>query len=121
MRRIHSTRTRSDRRGQGPSRFGPGHAPRRYLEAQAGGRPATLGPERVQYLRRLTLRIRWKLCHNCAGPNLSVVAKACPLSADMPKKHRPRIAGAIFKTAALPVRSSPPNYAALELTAAGVA
>src|SRR5438552_12186915 len=28
---------------------------------------------------------------------------------------------AVFKTAALPVRSSPPDYAALELTAAGVA
>src|SRR5947207_9593861 len=27
---------------------------------------------------------------------------------------------AVFKTAALPVRSSPPNYVALELTAAGV-
>ena len=47
--------------------------------------------------------IRWKLCHNCAGPNLSVVAKARPLSADMQKKHRPRIAGAILETGALPI------------------
>src|SRR5438552_15410584 len=113
--------------------------PRATSWSCAAGRPARCSSATRSRTTRRTPR-SWRRRPGCCGPSLASggdsggrgrergerrVRPVSEVVAVFDGGHRTRtctgLRPAVFKTAALPVRSSPPDYAALELTAAGVA